>query len=97
VREWKVVEEKVAALPQFKSEVKALQRFFISAAAECTIDPNGRIIIPPTLRKYAELQTDVVLLGVTKRIEIWAKEKYQKVVEDAERDLQGDKLSDLGL
>lgn len=97
VREWKLIEEKVAALPQFKPEVKALQRFFISAASECPIDPNGRIIIPPPLRKYAELQTEVILVGMTKRIEIWAKEKFSKVFEDAERDLQGDKLGDLGL
>lgn len=99
VREWKTVEDKVASLPQFKPEVKALQRFFISAASECPLDPNGRIIIPPTLRRYAELQTDVVLVGMTKRIEIWAKEKWQKVFEDAERDLSslGDKLADLGL
>jgi MraZ protein len=99
VREWKAVEDKVAALPQFKPEVKALQRFFISAASECPIDPNGRIIIPTTLRKYADLNQDVVIVGMTNRFEIWAKEKWQKVFEQAERDLSsiGEKLADLGL
>lgn len=99
VREWKAVEDKVAALPQFKPEVKALQRFFISAASECSVDPNGRIIIPTTLRKYADLNQDVVLVGMTKRFEIWSKEKWQKVFEQAERDLTsiGEKLADLGL
>lgn len=99
VREWKVVEDKVAALPQFKPEVKALQRFFISAASECPLDPNGRIIVPPPLRRYASLETDVVIVGATKRFEIWSKEKWQKVFEQAERDLSsfGEKLADLGL
>lgn len=99
LREWKVVEEKVAALPQFKPEVKALQRFFISAAAECPLDPNGRIIIPPTLRRYAALMKDVVLVGMTKRIEIWARERWQKIFDQAEKDLTslGGKLADLGL
>ncbi|HEX5037234.1 MAG TPA: division/cell wall cluster transcriptional repressor MraZ [bacterium] len=99
VREWKAVEDKVAALPQFKPEVKALQRFFISAASECPVDPNGRIIIPGTLRKYADLNQDVVIVGMTNRFEIWAKEKWQKVFEQAERDLSsiGEKLADLGL
>jgi transcriptional regulator MraZ len=99
VREWKAVEDKVAALPQFKPEVKALQRFFISAASECPVDPNGRIIIPTTLRKYADLNQDVVIVGMTNRFEIWAKEKWQKVFEQAERDLSsiGEKLADLGL
>ena len=50
--EWKTVEEKVAALPQFKPEVKDLQRFFISAASECPLDPNGRIVIPPARKRY---------------------------------------------
>ena len=76
VREWKLVEEKVAALPQFKPEVKALQRFFISAASECPLDPNGRIIVPPPLRRYASLETDVVIVGATKRFEIWSKERW---------------------
>jgi len=99
VREWKAVEDKVASLPQFKPEVKALQRFFISAASECPVDPNGRIIIPTTLRKYADLNQDVILVGMTKRFEIWAKDKWQKVFEQAERDLSaiGEKLADLGL
>lgn len=98
VREWKVVEDKVAALPQFKPEVKALQRFFISAASECSLDPNGRIIVPPPLRRYASLENDVVIVGTTNRFEIWAKEKWQKVFEQAERDLLiGEKLADLGL
>ncbi len=99
VREWKVVEEKVAALPQFKPEVKALQRFFISAASECPVDPNGRIIIPTTLRRYAGLMKDVVMVGMTKRFEIWAHERWQKVFEQAEKDLTslGGKLADLGL
>ncbi|HSA60520.1 MAG TPA: division/cell wall cluster transcriptional repressor MraZ [bacterium] len=99
VREWKAVEDKVAALPQFKPEVKALQRFFISAASECPVDPNGRIIIPTTLRKYADLNQDVVIVGMTNRFEIWAKEKWQKIFEQAEHDLNamGEKLADLGL
>lgn len=99
VPEWKAVEDKVAALPQFKPEVKALQRFFISAASECPVDPNGRIIIPTTLRKYADLNQDVVIVGMTNRFEIWAKEKWQKIFEQAERDLgaMGEKLADLGL
>lgn len=99
VREWKAVEEKVASLPQFKPEVKALQRFFISAATECPVDPNGRIIVPTTLRRYAGLMKDVVMVGMTKRIEIWARERWQKVFEQAEKDLTslGAKLADLGL
>ncbi len=97
--EWAKIEEKVAALPQMKEEVKAFQRFFISAATECPIDKAGRILLPPTLRDYAGIQRDVVLVGMVKRIEIWARERWQPVFEGAEHDLKsmGDKLADLGL
>jgi MraZ protein len=99
VHEWKLVEEKVASLPQFKPEVKALQRFFISAASECPLDPNGRIIVPNPLRRYGGLMKDVVMVGMTHRIEIWARERWQKVFDQAEKDLTslGGKLADLGL
>jgi len=99
VREWKQVEDKVASLPQMKPEVKSLQRFFISAASECPLDPNGRILIPTTLRKYAGLETDVVIVGMTKRFEIWSRDRWQKIFEQAERDLGsiGEKLADLGI
>lgn len=99
VAEWVKIEEKVAALPQFKEEVKALQRFFISAATECPIDKAGRILIPPTLRDYAGIQRDVVIVGMVRRIEIWAAERWKPVFEDAQSRLLslGDKLADLGL
>lgn len=100
VKEWNSVEEKISSLPQFRPEVKALQRFFVSAACECPLDGNGRIIVPSTLKKYAGLTKDVVLVGMTKRIEIWSSEKWRKVFEQAEGDLgssMADKLADLGL
>lgn len=98
-KEWKTVEEKVAALPQFKSDVKMFQRFFISAAVECPIDSNGRILIPPTLRDYAALNKEVVLVGMTHRIEIWARDRWEKVFAEAEHEIgkMGDRLADLGL
>lgn len=97
--EWQKVEEKVAALPQFKDEVKALQRVFISAATECPIDKAGRILIPPTLRDYAAIEREVILVGMINRIEIWSKERWNAVFEAALTSLStmGDKLADLGL
>ncbi len=97
--EWRKVEEKVASLPQFKTEVKALQRFFISAAVESPIDKQGRIIIPSTLRDYADLKKDCIVVGMSQRIEIWGKERWTQVFETAEQTLQGsiDKLTELGI
>ena len=97
--EWLVVEQKIAALPQFKEEVKALQRVFVSGATECPVDKPGRILLPPTLREYAAIAKDVVLVGVTRRIEIWARERWVTVFSGAQTALteMGEKLAELGL
>ncbi|MDO8519698.1 MAG: division/cell wall cluster transcriptional repressor MraZ [Deltaproteobacteria bacterium] len=98
VAEWQTIENKVAALPQFKEEVKALQRIFISAATECPVDKQGRIIIPPTLRDYAGLKKNIILVGMTKRIEIWSKEGWEEIFEKAQKKISTDGgLGDLGL
>lgn len=99
VPEWQKIEEKVAALPQFNPQVKALQRLFISAAAECPIDKQGRILVPPTLREYAGLERDIIMVGMTKRIEIWSKERWAKVFNDSQAIMgeAGAALADLGL
>ncbi len=43
---------------------------------ECPIDKLGRILVPPTLRDYAELSKDVVFLGMLQRFEIWSRERW---------------------
>lgn len=95
--EWSEIEKKVASLPQFKEEVKALQRVFISAATECPIDKQGRVVIPPTLREYAALDKDIVLVGMTKRIEIWSKERWLQEFEKSQKQVLSGSLADLGL
>lgn len=99
VVEWQELEKKVATLPQFLDEVKALQRVFISAACECPIDKQGRILIPSTLREYAGIGRDIIVVGMTKRLEIWARERWDVIFNDAQGKLEGlgQKLADLGL
>lgn len=96
---WQELEKKIAALPQFLEEVKALQRAFISAAAECPLDKQGRILLPPILRDYAGLKKDVIFVGMTQRIEIWSKQRWQKVFSDSQKrlDTMQEKLAELGL
>ena len=99
IAEWQIIEEKIAALPQFRSQVKALQRVFVSGANECPLDKQGRIIIPPTLREYGGFKKEVIFVGMTKRIEIWAKERWLDVFSDSQKLIEEatDDLADLGL
>lgn len=99
VSEWQALEQKVAALPQFLDEVKALERVFISAAVECPLDGQGRILIPAELRDYAAMQREVMIVGMTKRIELWSVERWDVVFNSSQQRLEalGQKLADLGL
>jgi MraZ protein len=74
--EWSELEQKLSTLPQMKKEVQAFYRFIYSSAIDCVIDKQGRLLIPQSLRDYADLQKDVVLVGEMKKIEIWAKERW---------------------
>ncbi len=97
--EWRVVEEKVGSLSMVKKEVRAFQRFFISGAAECPIDKLGRILIPPTLRGYAQLERNVVFNGMLKRFEVWSKDRWQEEIKRSEENFEGmsEALANLGI
>jgi MraZ protein len=97
--EWRVMEERVSSLSMVKKEVKTFQRFFISGAAECPIDKLGRILIPPTLREYAQLEKNVVFAGMLKKFEIWGKERWLDEIKSSEEDFEsmGETLANMGL
>ena len=69
---WNAFEQQLAALP---SKARKVQRFF-SANFECEPDSQGRILIPPTLREYAELKKDVTVIGMIDHVEIWDKQAW---------------------
>lgn len=74
--EWAILENKLQQLPMTKPEVRAFVRFFFAGAAELVWDKQGRVLLPPNLREYAQLDRDVVVIGVATRIEIWSKESW---------------------
>jgi MraZ protein len=76
--EWKQLEEKLKALPFTKKDARAFTRFFFSGAAECQLDKQGRVNIASTLRQYAKLDKDCVVIGVSNRIEIWNKQIWEE-------------------
>ncbi|MFD1038086.1 division/cell wall cluster transcriptional repressor MraZ [Virgibacillus byunsanensis] len=82
--EWKLLEEKLKKLPLTKKDARAFTRFFFSGAVECEVDKQGRINIPGPLRKYAVLDKDCVVIGVSNRIEFWANENWEDYFNDSE-------------
>lgn len=82
--EWSAIEAKMKALPFTQANARAFVRFFFSGATDCTLDRQGRALIPNNLREYARLNRDVVVIGVSTRVEIWAREEWERYVRQAE-------------
>jgi MraZ protein len=87
--EWKKFVEKLQQLPTSKKDSRMIIRHFCANATNCTMDSQGRILIPQELREKAELQKDVVFIGTVNRIEIWSAENAQSAeVEDIDELLE---------
>src|SRR5690606_39810109 len=83
--EWQVLESRLKALPLTKADARAFVRILFSGAAESEMDRQGRITLPPPLREYAKIEKDVVVVGVSNRVEIWAKEVWDRYVAEIGR------------
>ncbi len=98
-QEWLNIQDKVSASGPMRKETRAFLRYFYSGATECTLDKLGRILIPQALKTDAHIQKNVVIVGVGKKIEVWAKEKWEELVRlaTADPDQIADIVSELGL
>lgn len=102
VPEWDKFEERLSALPQFDESVAMLRRVYVSGAVECEIDKLGRLLIPATLRQHAGLKSDIIWAGMGRHLEVWAKNRFEKlrndVIKDADaRRKMASHLAELGL
>jgi len=78
MKAWEEFEAKIAALPQFEPNVIKLRRLYVSAAVECEVDKQGRVLVPNSLRDHAMLQKDVLWAGMGQMVELWAREKWNE-------------------
>lgn len=81
--EWRSAENRFKQIPFTKIEGRRFNRMFFSGAVEVAVDRLGRLLIPRTLKGFAEIKTDVVVVGLSNRIEIWAKEKWNAFYESS--------------
>ena len=93
-KEWMALQDRIeqsdAAL---KKEAKNVLRFFYSGATECPIDRLGRILVPQSLRNHGTIKKNVVIVGMNKKIEIWAEEAWSELVKKAASEVE--KMTDI--
>ena len=90
--EWLSFEEKLKTLPLTNKNARDFVRFFLSGAIECEIDKQGRFLIASNLREYANMEKDVVIIGVGTRLEIWNKEKWRQY--NSEENISADEIAE---
>lgn len=76
--EWRLQEGKFRAISFTKQQGRTFNRLFFSGAQEVIPDRQGRILLPQYLKEFAEIKKDVVLVGVSNRIEIWSRDKWRE-------------------
>ena len=76
MKEWEAFEEKLRSLPLIDKNAPKYSRFFLAGASTCELDKQGRILVPGTLREFAQMDKEVVLTGMLDRIEVWSKEQW---------------------
>ncbi|MCI8293531.1 MAG: division/cell wall cluster transcriptional repressor MraZ [Hespellia sp.] len=85
--EWAKFVAELESLPRMNKDARVFKRYFFGSASEGKLDGHRRVLIPPSLRKAANLEKDVVLVGVQDRVEIWDKACWEERSQISEEDL----------
>lgn len=80
-QQWEVLREQAAAGATLDPRMLDYRRLLLGSVAEVKPDPQGRIVIPPHLREYAQITAEAIMIGVGDHIELWSKEGWRKFQE----------------
>ena len=99
--EWRKIENRILSLAEKSENMRRFRRVFIGGAFECMCDKQDRILVPPTLRQYADLDREIVLVGVLDHFEIWSRENWEKenlvIEQDMKKEEARNEIAKLGL
>jgi len=73
---WEVILAKVTSLDEFNEEYRQFQRNFLRGMTEIELDSIGRFGLPGTMRRYAGIEKDAVVVGLGNRLELWDPTRY---------------------
>lgn len=95
--EWREIEAKLRTLPMSNGQARKFTRFLVAGATTCELDKQGRILIPATLREFANIDKEVVLTGMINRVEVWSKEQWIKDNDYDNMDEIAQQMTEMGL
>jgi MraZ protein len=68
---WEPIEAKIMSLSSFDKQSSSLQRLLVGYVEEFTLDSAGRMLVSPSLREFAKLEKEVMLVGQGSHFEMW--------------------------
>lgn len=83
---WESLARAVDDLPDVRYEARSFARSLFGGAVPCEFDRQGRMVIPAFLREHASLDSEVVIVGVCSRIEIWGRDAWTRERQTFEND-----------
>ncbi|MFH1189318.1 MAG: division/cell wall cluster transcriptional repressor MraZ [Candidatus Omnitrophota bacterium] len=86
--EWKSQEAKFKSISFTKSEARKFNRMYFAGASQIECDRQGRILIPKYLKDYAAIKRDVMIIGVSNRIEIWSQEAWKSYYDNSKESFE---------
>lgn len=86
--EWRKIETRILSLAEKSENIRRFRRVFIGGAFECSCDKQDRILIPQNLRQYAEIDKEIVLVGVLDHFEIWSRKSWDRENIHLEKDMK---------
>lgn len=97
--EWDNLVEKLKKLTMVKKSARSVARYFFSSASEVECDKQGRVLIPAALRNHANLEKNVIVVGVGTRAEIWSVASWNDCTDEIDEDVTSmmEELFDDGL
>jgi len=75
--DWEPIEQKLMALSSFNAQIRELQRRLVGYAEDVVMDATGRILVPPALRHFAQLEKAAMLVGQGNKFELWNKDNWE--------------------
>ena len=94
---WEMIFEEINKLPETKKATRQYIRMLTANACECTLDNQGRILIPANLSGSVNITKECVVVGANSHVEIWDKATWNAYMDDASENFEdiAESLSDL--
>ena len=96
--DWDELDARISSLPFTDPAARQLQRFLYGGANEIDLDRQGRFVVPASLREWASLRNEGVVVGSRDHAEIWAPDRWASVRKGlSDPDAPANVLSGLGI